>query len=334
MRRLLTSFIILGLATVGCDGASFEGAGSKAESTQAGGKSTAKDDGTPEDDESEDEKAKKTKSTGATGSGGVTGTAGAATSGATSGATTGSPDTISEGGDSEGPAIGAEPQSELGTALSVLSAPDAPFDEISGVGIIVVRRRTTNDGEDSFFYFADNDKFRVRGVAISRYATIDPNLTLYPKTVGGKPYAEMSQKLTDPAWEPYIRSRAAAIARFLKAMGARPNAKTDALEGKDGCESGDGGAFVSSGPTSAPPAYEQVKVLLSRPGGKFGYITLTDAQTGTACDFVDVAKFDEAKVFLLEHFKFVKAGGYLWDDGVTSLAEAPCPAGSQVICNL
>jgi hypothetical protein len=215
------------------------------------------------------------------------------------------------------------------TAPVVIDKPEE-LENLGTAEIIVVQRLPDPASTHSFFYFAENDSLRPRGINIATSPAMDPNFTVYPKTVAGLTYHSAIENPGDARWNAYLAARHKAIRDFFRAIDARGLATFNASQ----CNQFENSNFVSSSPASAPPQNPQLAVFLTVPrnGVKITYKLRESGATG--CGSLDQTRFETAVTHLLQRVENVVNAGHYWvgPDSV-GMKLPPCPAEYGPVCN-
>ena len=202
---------------------------------------------------------------------------------------------------------------------------------LSGSEIIVVRRLPNKVASLSFFYYSENDSVRARGIALATNHDMNPNFTIYPKTLESEDYFTAITDLRSARWEGFLVDRGRAIRAFLATIEANGIEKYNAST----CRQFQDANPISSDPSAMIPASEQILVLLNVPTAT-GMASYEFRETsGTGCGKLNPSKFAAASIHLLERARKVRVAGFRWQEPASAnLNTGTCPEVYQPICGL
>lgn len=231
------------------------------------------------------------------------------------------------------PAIGEDSADEPETPPAKPVVIDKPeeFENLGAAEIIVVRRLPDPANNFSYFYYAENDELRPRGINIATGPAMDPNFTIYPKTVGGLSYHTAIATPGDARWNAYLAGRQKAISDFFRAIDAKGLATFNASQ----CSQFENSNYVSSAPESAPPQSAQLAVFLKLPRNGIKTTYVLRETGGNGCGSLNQSKFDVAVTHLLQRVESVVNAGHYWKGSDTvGMKLPPCPAEYSTVCSL
>ena len=202
---------------------------------------------------------------------------------------------------------------------------------LSGSEIIIVRRLPNTTASMSYFYYAENDSVRARGINLAINHNIDPNFTIFPKTLETVDYFTAITDLRSARWEGFLADRGRAIKAFLSTIEAKGIENFNAST----CRQYQDTNPISSDPSVGIPASEQIMIVLNVPTAT-GQVSYEFRETsGTGCGLLNPAKFTAAAAHLLERARKVRVAGFRWQSpGAAYQSTAVCPVVYQPICGL
>ena len=202
---------------------------------------------------------------------------------------------------------------------------------LNGSEIIIVRRLPNTTVSMSFFYYSENDSLRDRGINLATNHNMDPNFTIFPKTLESVDYFTAITDLGSARWEGFLADRGRAIKAFLGTIEAKGIENFNAST----CRQYQDTNPISSDPSVGIPASEQIQILLNVPTatGKLSYEFRETS--GSGCGQVNPAKFAAAAAHLLDRARKVRVAGFRWQaPSAISLSTGACPVVYQPICGL